>query len=173
MRFLPLALLLVASSPALATSGHETSTYFVRFHFTASAFGKGVAAVYAHAGVRTIPPHSWQDRSEIWKYVRHVEMKRFGDHFFAKAPLTGGGGSDGEVDLGPVVQYWVYFEDGSELITEAVPVPVTRRARWIEGDTSPKNQAERERGAVMGRDCEAALDGGTTNAEAVTVVRIG
>lgn len=112
------------SSTASATSWSEHYTYFVRFHFDAFAFGKQVSSVYAHAGVLR-QKSSCQDpqRTRFWDDVKHIKMVRKNNHFFAKTLFRESTGECQPLVLGPIVQYWVYFTDGTSMQTTGTLVP--------------------------------------------------
>lgn len=114
--------LLAAAAHAASPSLHN---YRVLLHHTGGAYGRRVAAVYAHAGVLMQNP----DRlggDTFWVDVRHEPMQRRGGHFFAKASMQARSQPGGPQAVGAVVQYWVYFQDGSHLKTRDLPLDLDR-----------------------------------------------
>jgi hypothetical protein len=99
--------------------------YMVVFHHTAQAFGKPVAAVYAHAGVLMRNPQEWGGE-EYWVSIQHVPLEAKGDHLFAKAQFQAQSRPGAEQALGAMVQYWVYFQDGTQLKTRNIPIQLER-----------------------------------------------
>lgn len=101
---------------AKATNWGESRTYYVKFHFTQVAWGKEIVGVYAHTGVLMKKPYSGSG-GYYWESVKHVKLEKNNDHFYAKELLGASTGKEGPSIIGPVVQYWVYFKDGSNLVT--------------------------------------------------------
>ncbi len=125
---LALALTLgLAAAPAFATTFSATQSYYTALHFSARAWGKDVTGVYAHVGVLT-KASAWRGGAEFWDGVQHVRLEKAGDHYFAKALLGGSSGYEYQYATGPIVQYWVYFADGTQLVTDAALVPMARAA---------------------------------------------
>lgn len=113
---------LAASAHAAAPSLHN---YRVLFHFDGVAHGKPVAAVYTHGGVLMQNPDS-MGGDTFWVGVRHDPMERKGDHYFSKASMQARSYPGGPQALGAVVQYWVYFQDGTHMKTRDIPVKLDR-----------------------------------------------
>ncbi|MEI8346308.1 MAG: hypothetical protein WCG27_02495, partial [Pseudomonadota bacterium] len=88
------------------------------YHFTTVAYNKEVESVRAHIGV---VQQKGTDKP-YWDSVKDLDLERKNGHFYAKGELVGSqGGGSGEpplANLGPVVQYFVKFKDGSTLISE-------------------------------------------------------
>src|SRR4051812_41460987 len=105
--------LALASVPAFATHYSGNRTYFTQYDFSAQAFGKQVKSVIVHTGVleRGCSGESY------WSDVKNVPMERHGNHFNARAMVTGATDSGCTSANGAIAQYWVTFEDGSTLIT--------------------------------------------------------
>ena len=127
-RALPLGLFLAVIAvavPAGATSFHEDFTYYVRYHFNATAWDKPVAAVYVHTGVlvQASVPRGGQ---YFWEAVQHFPLALKDGHFFGKAMLRAYSAYEYQYVQGPRVQYWVYFRDGSSIVTEAYAIPAQR-----------------------------------------------
>jgi hypothetical protein len=98
----------------------ERNTYLVTIHFSSHAFGKNVVAVYGHAGILM----SDDEYESFWQDTKHIEMEHKGDHFFGKATLMANTGRGYPDMVGPRIQYWVHFEDGSKIITQDYEIPV-------------------------------------------------
>jgi hypothetical protein len=106
-----------ATGVAEATSYNGWITYFTRLHFSAEAWSKDVVGVYAHVGGKTTYGYS-EPGHYYWSDVQHVRLERSGGAFVGKAVVHGPRSSGGENTHGLYVQYWVYFADGTELVTE-------------------------------------------------------
>ena len=117
----------LVSHAAQATTWNENDRYWATYNFSSQAFGKTVQTVYAHTGVARGNNSCGQmyGTAGAWDNVQHIQMTKIGDHFFAKATLTSGTSECSPSVLGPVVQYWVYFTDGSQMVTDTVSVPFT------------------------------------------------
>jgi hypothetical protein len=163
---LTLALSLFAPA-AHATTFETSSTYYARVHFTSTAFGKPVAGVFAHIGVFT-------ERADVrgggtfWNNVQHVQMDRVGDHFEAKIEISGDGGYESQTVKGPIIQYWVYFKDGTMKVTDSVMVPVAGESRF---DDNSEGAAKARKAAEAKWDAETEID--HTFATGVTEVHTG
>jgi hypothetical protein len=141
----------LAAPVAHATTYSSTTTYFTRFHFDAEAFGKPVAAVSAHTGVLTVKA-AWRDADAYWVDVHDIALVRAGDHFEAKATLVGSSSYANHYAQGVVVQYWVTFEDGTELITDAVTVEDRHPRSVTNGDSGPIEDFQAEFGEALETD---------------------
>src|SRR5690242_3280885 len=114
-------------SPGLAHSTgsvrfNSTTTYYVNYHFTGIAFGKAVKSVLIHTGALEVCP--WQNYGQpFWVDEQNIEMKRNGDHFNARAVVTGFSSSAGVSLSGVMAQYWILFEDGSKQVTAPALIP--------------------------------------------------
>jgi hypothetical protein len=116
-----------------ATSGHEYNTYFVTLHFKDTYFDKKVKAVFAHVGIQ-YKKRIYSPGELYWVDVKHLEMSKKGDHFFQKIELEGEFHTHyGDYLVGPIVQYWVYFEDGTELKTKEGLIHLEDRPQSIMG----------------------------------------
>jgi hypothetical protein len=102
---------LFLSGPAFA-SGHFIHAQYVQAHFDGYAYGKKVRAVTAHAGIL-----ARQGPREFWLVEKDVALQSRGDHFFNKFLLLGTHNSaytGGQL----VIQYFIWFQDGSSQITQ-------------------------------------------------------
>lgn len=122
------------SSASFATFYGCTSTYYVAASFPAFYKQKAVKSVAVHAGVLLAkqtpvnqPPQVYWEPTTI---INYQVMDKVGeDHFFTKYTTLGrrGGGDGGPTveNQGPVIQYWIDFEDGSTFIDEVRMVNVS------------------------------------------------
>jgi len=101
---------------ASATSYSGTRTYFTQIHFSKIAFDKEVAGVYAHVGLLTSNPFG-DVGSYFWSAVQHTRMEEEDGKFTAKVVLSGPVNSHGNSVLNAVIQYWIYFSDGTSMIS--------------------------------------------------------
>lgn len=111
------------STSALATAYRGHISFFTQFHFDRFAYGKEVKAVFAHAGILTIAYPGAPNKT--WKNIQHFSLVKQSDSFSNVLTFEGPRSSHGEHSENVVVQYWVYFTDGSELVTESFVVPNT------------------------------------------------
>jgi hypothetical protein len=135
------SLLLVFSTAAFATWYSTTYKYDVHYHFSDIAWGKRVKAVYVHTGA--LGEEHYLDtgrKSFTWRNVQHVPMSHVGDHFSADLSVTGetggGAGAYHVINRAPVVQYWLYFEDGTSSITATYHVRVRKQGEPVGNETS-------------------------------------
>jgi len=125
-KMLILFAVLCAVSSAFATTLSGQDVYYVDYNFSGNAFSKNVTSVMVHTGIlRGEKSGCGISTSPYWDSVQDVEMKQVGDHFFAQARLTVGLGECQPSIDGPIVQYWVTFEDGSTLKTDVAYIPIT------------------------------------------------
>ncbi|MBS1984936.1 MAG: hypothetical protein JST16_12275 [Bdellovibrionales bacterium] len=130
--------LLYTLSLTFIPSAHATyygcsSTYYVQAHYSQQAFGLEVREVSVHAGVLESIYHGDTQQVEYrWDptTIVHQQMEKVGDHFFTKF-TTGGyrGGGDGAIvtsNLGPRIQYWVFFTNGSSMVSDVIPIGTER-----------------------------------------------
>lgn len=115
--------LLFISLQGFATTWSGRDQYWVSYHFTKIAFGKQVRSVYIHTGILRQQRYGYD--STYWENVAHIPMEDKGNHFFAKLKLTAYPGEMEPNVIGPIVQYWVSFTDGTEMITDGSLLPVT------------------------------------------------
>ena len=125
MKFWWIVLAAGVNFSASATTWSQSQSIFVRYHFSGFAYSKQVREVYVHAGVQRYPSHCMSGQSAYWDRVRHIKMESMNGHFFAKAQFAEYTGECQAAIGGPVVQYWVYFTDGTSLVTEVVQIPTT------------------------------------------------
>lgn len=116
----------LSAAPAFSTTYSSSHVYATQLNFSATAWGKEVAGVYAHTGILTTAS-SWRGGQIFWQDVQHVHLEKAGDHFFAKAIVRASSEYEYQYVSGPIVQYWVYFADGTQMVTDAVMVPVENR----------------------------------------------
>lgn len=121
------------ANPTTATTRYHQTTFYCEFHFTKFSFDKSVNRVMAHAGIATIrssypyidePDYYWQD-------VKDTDLKYQGekiDAFIGKRVLTARHRSGSREDtIFPIVQFWVTFDDGTEMILDEVEMEVSQR----------------------------------------------
>jgi hypothetical protein len=80
----------------------------------------------AHSGVYRGTGGCGFTGTNYWDGVQDVQLLPVGDHFFGKARVASQAGECMPSLNGPVVQYWVTFDDGSTMQTNPVIVPVTK-----------------------------------------------
>lgn len=107
------------ASEAKATAESCRYHYFANLHFSQVSFSKNVSRVYAHVGSLTQLSSS---RDLGWTDVQHIELKPGKYGFQGKTEIVGGTVSNRFYNLGAVIQYWVFFEDGTQLISDDVLV---------------------------------------------------
>ncbi len=111
------------SLSSFGTTLSRAYQYYTGLHFSEVAFDKKVVAVYAHVGVHSKQPE-WRGGKEYWQDVRHIELKKGDGKFTGKVVLKASAGYNDHYVYGPVVQYWVYFEDGTERKTDNAKILV-------------------------------------------------
>jgi hypothetical protein len=132
----PLAISLSVSHTALATHVTCRDSFLSRIHFTGKAFGKAVSGVYAHVGA--LQKEWYSTPTYYWNDVQHVKMEKdWKGDFIGKAIFSGGYSSGGPSLVGAVIQYWVYFEDGTQMITDSTLINRVREIRITTGDNQP------------------------------------
>jgi hypothetical protein len=68
--------------------------------------------------------------NKYWDSVKHVQMKATGDHFFTALVLQARHTMGYPRIFGPIIQYWVYFKDGSaKQITRSEMIPITQKVQ--------------------------------------------
>jgi hypothetical protein len=116
-------------SSAWATSWKQETVYWVQYHFSDYAFGKPVASVLAHTGILRAAEPRCRGRGfeshSYWESVDDLEMVRTNQHFYAKKKFHATTNPCQAPVVGPLVQYWVSFQDGSQMITQETLVPLT------------------------------------------------
>jgi hypothetical protein len=120
---------LAAALFALIPSAHATSetgtyAYFVHYNFSEVAFGKRVASVVVHTAVLRGPDECRGAFETYWENIQDVQMTTSNGNFTATAKVQSSVGECQPSQLGPIVQYWVNFKDGTQLITTSALVPV-------------------------------------------------
>jgi hypothetical protein len=132
---------LLTTTAANATTFSSTHRFFVQIHFDGIAFDREVAGVYAHVGSLTRQA-GWRGGQLFWDDVQHVQMERVGDHFFARAEVNGSSGYEYQYCLGATIQYWVYFADGTSMVTDAASVPTIDRVSFSNSEDSMREYEE-------------------------------
>ncbi len=127
--------LLGMSNFGYATSWHGRKVYLIQAHYSAEAFGKEVASVMVHSGV-SVKEQNWGLSSDktYWVDVQDHQLTRYDRHFQSTFLLHAQDGKFMPSILGPVVQYWVTFKDGSSLISDAYAIPVKNQVQVYEPD---------------------------------------
>ncbi|MEZ4741076.1 MAG: hypothetical protein R3B45_01270 [Bdellovibrionota bacterium] len=134
MRTLLLTLVLMSSSAAFATNYGCTFNYLSEIHFGKSLNGKAISSVYAHVGALEERP-LYLGGGTYWTDVKHIPLEDKGDHFFATVEVKGWSGYSVDQNKGAIVQYWIYFEDGTETKTDVFSIELrqsTNIGTWNE-----------------------------------------
>jgi hypothetical protein len=130
-KLIKICTLIIMSNAAHATYYGCDSTYLISANFSEKAYGKSVQAVAIHSGtLELINDASTGSQKKIWSGMSDIKMVKVGNHFFGKVETSGhsGGGTGAIVtkNLGPVIQYWITFVDGSSMISPAYSVNVNQ-----------------------------------------------
>ncbi len=131
--------LLLFSQIVFATWYGTTYKFSVCCYFSDKFETKSVKSVYAHVGVleKVMTPNG--DISWPWYDVKHIELNKFKKGFSKVIEVNGitGGGSGSETveSQGPIVQYWVYLDDGSLTITDSSLVNIVNTPRPVIDET--------------------------------------
>ncbi|MEI8347757.1 MAG: hypothetical protein WCG27_09830, partial [Pseudomonadota bacterium] len=171
--FLLLIFLSFIPYSAQATSGHEFDIYFVSINFSDKYFDKKVKAVYAHVGVlmqKRFDISGGSSNERYWTAIKHLKMDAKEGHFFQKIELAGEFHTHyGDTLIGPVIQYWITLEDGSEVKTQDYLVPI---AKPIPNDsTSMMGDRDALQKSSLYKDKKEQFDN-TTDADKTQAVRI-
>lgn len=158
--------LFLVSHAAMATTFQSTTHYYSNLHFSRHAFGKDVEAVYAHVGVLQKSP-DWQGGRAWWESVQHIPMSRIGNHFFAKSKHIGRSQHQSTYASGVVVQYWIYFADGSQMQTVAELLPQSDFGTFVE--TSEPNKAFIEERKKLEERFEFTVDANRSETYTITI----
>jgi hypothetical protein len=156
----------VSGFQANASSFYTSDHYFALFHFDAVAWGKAVRSVKVHTGVLEQAAFSDSGNGQYWADVQDILMVKVGDHFFAKAKLDGFSQSHNDSNLGPVVQYFVEFEDGTSMITNAVKISISGREDF--SYVAPEDRMDKAES-----DFDSATDVDSTKAVQISVTEVG
>jgi hypothetical protein len=122
---LSLVALMVIASSAYATTVSGSKVYFLDYNFSGNAYGRAVKSVMVHTAILRSNSGCPSNVSPYWDSVQDVQMKQVGDHFFAQARLSVAASECAPTVEGPIVQYWVTFQDGSSYQSNPARVPVT------------------------------------------------
>jgi hypothetical protein len=160
---------LAHASASQATTWHSRFDCFVKLHYTKMAYGKAVSQVIAHIGIEQLKGASWMGASSEteWADVQDVALKPQDQAFLAQAVLKGESGKIGPYFKNFVVQYWVRFEDGSGMISEVFPIPVSSRR-----STSSWQEYEKARSSIVEAAAAQAFWEGTSCVQ-VEMVSLG
>ena len=103
-----------------------------KVHYTKVAFGKKSKSVTAHLGVKV---NSYPSGSDVfWQDVQDLDLEKGAESFSANIVLKGIGGKNGPTLLGPVVQYWVRFQDGTMTVSRVYDIEVIYDNDFINSD---------------------------------------
>jgi hypothetical protein len=117
-----LSLTLICQS-AFATHYTETQNYWVIYSLPGDFWGKTISEVYIHGGVlQESNPCSSATKYQWWTDETYADMRNMGDHFFTKLKFTTKTEECGPFILGPVVEYIVYFKDGTVTSLPAIRI---------------------------------------------------
>lgn len=135
------ALATLACGTAFATSGGCQIRYATRFQFDRIAFGKEVVGVYAHVGSLQ-RASAWRGGQRSWDDVQHIQLVPTASAgFVGYGTIAGAESYEYTYSEGAIVQYWVYFADGSQMITEPAMVRIA-------GSTSVQDSSNFDRKAA-------------------------
>ena len=105
---------------AQATAWHMSHCYGAQYHFNKVAFGKEVKEVWVDTAVKL--KHTYSTRPDERVGLQHFKLNERRNHFFGTTMLHAMS-DEGLRSKGVVVQYWVYFKDGTQMVTSEVSVP--------------------------------------------------
>ncbi len=100
------------------------SVYYVKAHYSAEAYGKPVQSVMIHCGVlaQDSPPAPGRIEIDFWADSQDLYLESKGDHFAGQVRLEAHSSAFGPFVKYPVIQYWVSFTDGTQSVSEVLPV---------------------------------------------------
>lgn len=112
---------------AYATNWNENDSFWVTYAYPKVSSDKDITNVYVHTGVLRDGGDTCgfavEPKAGSWDNVQHLKMTKTNDHFFTKLRLDSHTGQCQVGVKGPMVQYWVYFSDGTMTITDPVAIP--------------------------------------------------
>jgi len=90
----------LGSTPAFATAWHQSNAYFAYYDFRVDASGqssgKTVSGIFLHTALLLQESCGGSSTGTSWSDIRHVEMTRHGQQFFAKEQFIADDGQRGD-----------------------------------------------------------------------------
>ncbi len=124
LTFFGLLLSLSLPHSVYATTWGMKETVVSVYSFSEKAFGKEVASVSVHTGILKERSTCAGEHGTFWDSVQDIKMERSGSgRFFAKAMFASSSGECQPLVRELVVQYFVLFTDGSQMVTEVLSIP--------------------------------------------------
>jgi len=115
----------IASAPLCDATWTTRHTYFIKLHFSRSAYGKQVSAVRAQVAVKMQEPPS-RGGEIYYEDCRVIDLEPRYDHLFAKVELTALSSHVCPRAKGVVVRYEVEFDNGDILETDEMELQAER-----------------------------------------------